>query len=147
MKHQKLAILLLLALAGISAIAQSYKLEPITIAGGGGRSTGGTYEAVGTIGQPAAGLLAGGTFTLSGGFWGAVLVESAGPRLSIQYPSAGMAAITWTLADGFSLQRNVDLNGTNWVSVAGSQSTTNAGRVTVLVPLLPQNQFFRLMKP
>lgn len=92
-------------------------------------------------------MLAGGTFTLSGGFWGAVLAESAGPKLSIEYPNAGMAAITWTLVDGFALQRNLDLNGTNWVSVAGSQSTTNAGRVTVLVPLLPQNQFFRLVKP
>ena len=58
MKHRNFVILLLLALTGTSGIAQSYKLEPVTLTGGGGLSTGGTYQALGTIGQPAAGVLA-----------------------------------------------------------------------------------------
>ena len=32
-------------------------------------STGGAYECKGTIGQPDAGTMSGGDFTLSGGFW------------------------------------------------------------------------------
>ena len=38
-------------------------------AGGGGTSTGGVYSVSGTIGQPDAGLLTGGSYTLAGGFW------------------------------------------------------------------------------
>jgi hypothetical protein len=33
------------------------------------RSTGGTFELSGTIGQPDAGVIAGGAFELTGGFW------------------------------------------------------------------------------
>lgn len=40
-----------------------------TVDGGGGRSTGGTLELSGTIGQPDAGTLTGGAFELTGGFW------------------------------------------------------------------------------
>ncbi len=38
--------------------------------GGGGRLSGGDYVLNGTLGQPDAGLLAGGDFMLIGGFWG-----------------------------------------------------------------------------
>lgn len=37
---------------------------------GGGASTGGGFTLSGTAGQPDAGLLTGGEFTLGGGFWG-----------------------------------------------------------------------------
>lgn len=41
-----------------------------TIDGGGGTSTGGTFELTGTIGQPdAGGPMTGGTYSLTGGFW------------------------------------------------------------------------------
>jgi hypothetical protein len=47
-----------------------YDLSWNTIDGGGGKSTGGTFELEGTIGQPdAGGPLTGGTFSLTGGFW------------------------------------------------------------------------------
>jgi len=39
---------------------------------GGGISLGGPYALSGTIGQPAAGKLTGGTYTLKGGFWSSV---------------------------------------------------------------------------
>ena len=45
-----------------------------TIDGGGVmRSTGGDFELSGTIGQPDAGAMSGGDFTLTGGFWFEVL--------------------------------------------------------------------------
>jgi hypothetical protein len=47
-----------------------------SVDGGAGVSTGGTYEVSGAIGQPdasAAGQLAGGPYTLTGGFWAAAV--------------------------------------------------------------------------
>lgn len=41
-----------------------------TVDGGGGASQGDTFTVRGTIGQPDAGVLRGGSYTLSGGFWG-----------------------------------------------------------------------------
>ena len=63
----------LLLLAG-SSLAQSgggYDLTWNTVDGGGGTfSTGGGYRLGGTAGQPDAGMLSGGPYTLGGGFWG-----------------------------------------------------------------------------
>ena len=80
MKHgvlKRLRIILittLLLLATLPVMAQSggpYNLEWNTIdSGGGSLSTGGTYSVSGTAGQPDAGVMSGGAFTLPGGFWG-----------------------------------------------------------------------------
>ncbi len=73
-----LVILILIALTASQtfapASAQSgggYDLTWNTMDGGGGMfSIGGTYQLGGTIGQPDAGTLSGGAYTLRGGFWG-----------------------------------------------------------------------------
>lgn len=74
-----LAVLFLLASVSLRqsqdvALAQSggdYDLSWSTIDGGGYTfSTGGNYSLGGAIGQPDAGLLTGGDYTLAGGFWG-----------------------------------------------------------------------------
>lgn len=61
------------ALPGGVSLAQTgggYELTWSTVDGGGAMfSTGGSYSLGGTIGQPNAGLLSGGSYTLSGGFW------------------------------------------------------------------------------
>jgi hypothetical protein len=66
-------VLLGIALAGTPVAlvgAQEYDLSWYTIDGGGVvRSTGGDFELSGTIGQPDAGIMAGGEFELTGGFW------------------------------------------------------------------------------
>jgi len=64
------ALLLSLLLSPIQA--QNIALDWWTIDGGGGTSTGGLFSVSGTIGQPDAGQLTGGNFTLSGAFWGMV---------------------------------------------------------------------------
>ena len=81
MKRTKQARIILPALAALLAAftmlsyaqtAGDYDLTWSTVDGGGGTfSTGGTYELGGTIGQPDAGGLSGGTYTLEGGFWSA----------------------------------------------------------------------------
>jgi len=50
-------------------VSGEYELSWYTIDGGGGRSTGGPYELVGTIGQPDAAYSSGGNYELLGGFW------------------------------------------------------------------------------
>lgn len=64
---------LALALAGALATSAAHAYDPITwrsIDGGGViAATGGGYRLGGTIGQPDAGTLSGGAFTLHGGFW------------------------------------------------------------------------------
>jgi hypothetical protein len=69
-----MSVLLISALsvsAGIGAAqnSNSYDLSWSTIDGGGGTSIVRTYVLSGTIGQPDAGLLNGGSYTLAGGFW------------------------------------------------------------------------------
>ena len=45
------------------------------VAGGGGTSTGGTYQVSGTIGQhDAGGPMTGGNYSLTGGFWALISV-------------------------------------------------------------------------
>ena len=60
-------ILLIFSLA--TTVFADYKLIWYTIDGGGGRSGGGSYVVMGTIGQPEAGAMAGGSYELLGGFW------------------------------------------------------------------------------
>jgi hypothetical protein len=75
MKYHVVGCLAVLALLGLvaSALAQSggpYDLTWNSIDGGGYTfSTGGGYELGGTIGQPDAGCMIGGGYTLGGGFW------------------------------------------------------------------------------
>lgn len=67
-------IILALLLPVEAALAQSgggYDLTWNTVDGGGyAWSTGGGYALGGTVGQPDAGALTGGGYTLTGGFWG-----------------------------------------------------------------------------
>jgi hypothetical protein len=61
---------LLATLTGAAQVGGPYDLSWSTIDGGGWTfSTGGTYSLGGTIGQPDAGVMSGGPYTLQGGFW------------------------------------------------------------------------------
>lgn len=80
--HKRLilvAVLLTLLLVLSSALAQAdgdYDLSWWTVDGGGQTfSSDGRYRLGGTIGQPDAGILEGGGYTLVGGFWGAAPVQ------------------------------------------------------------------------
>jgi hypothetical protein len=88
MKHiSLLSAMVILAITATAALAQTgggtstmlsagYELMWSTIDGGGYMfSTGGGYSLGGTMGQPDAGALSGGGYTLIGGFWGGTAVE------------------------------------------------------------------------
>jgi hypothetical protein len=63
-------------------LAQSggtFNIEKSVIAGGGGQSSGGTFDLTATIGQPLAGTTSsGGTFTVNSGFWQLAPITIAG---------------------------------------------------------------------
>lgn len=65
-----LALLSVVLLIGTALAAGGYDLPWYTVDGGGGTSSGGGYALSGIIGQPDAGLIQGGDFTLGGGAWG-----------------------------------------------------------------------------
>jgi hypothetical protein len=75
---KRLIFLILLALMLVVGVSSSqaqsgggYDLKWNTIDSGGATfSAGGTYSLGGTIGQPDAGSMSGGSYTLVGGFWG-----------------------------------------------------------------------------
>src|SRR5437764_10911152 len=108
MKSLKIT-LLLFAVTSTAALAQSFSIDWFTIDGGGGTSTGGVYSVSGTIGQPDAGHMSGGNFTIDGGFWGIIAaVQTPGaPLLRIFLTSSNTVVVAWPApSTGFSLQQN-----------------------------------------
>ena len=65
----KVIVFFILVMILVCGCFADYDISWYTIDGGGGISTEGDYELVGTIGQPDAGVMSGGDFVLSGGFW------------------------------------------------------------------------------
>ena len=124
--------------------AQSYSIDWHTIDGGGVTSTGGVYSVSGTLGQPDAGKMSGGNYSIDGGFWGlnAAVHTPGAPLLTIAPATPGNATLSWTPATaGFVLQETLSLSPTNWVnSVSGA---TNP----VVVPATLPTKFYRLFKP
>ena len=143
---------LLLALAVFTADAQDYAIDWWTVDGGGGTSTGAVYSVNGTIGQPDAGGMSGGTFTLVGGFWGVVAANQTpgGPLLSVVLTNGGVTvswprpAEGWVLDEVASLVAAAGSNG--WTQVA-LPYVTNATQIQVTVPPpVTGNRFYRLRK-
>ena len=140
---------LLILFSPMAVIAQSYSIDWFTIDGGGGTSTGGVYSVTGTIGQPDAGAMSGGNFSLTGGFWSLLsVVQTAGsPLLTISLTSSNTALISWpSPATGFNLQ--VNTNGVSTVNWSNITSVQDGGAIRYLIVNPPNgNRFYRLFKP
>ena len=138
----KKAILMLGLLIPVISFAQSYTIDWYKVAGGGGTSTGGTYQVSGTIGQhDAGGPMTGGQYSVTGGFWSLIsAVQTPGaPLLTITYVG-GQAVVSWSPSvTGWTLQTNNNLAAGTWGNYAG-QVVNN--RVTNAPPI--GNVFFRL---
>lgn len=73
MNNQRRFALSILAAAMCAPAAHAQlQINWSTIDGGGGTSAGGSFTLSGTMGQPDAGVLSGGSFAVSGGFWAVV---------------------------------------------------------------------------
>jgi hypothetical protein len=137
--------------AGLFAVtsglkAQSYSIDWHKVAGGGGTSTGGVYSVSGTIGQPDAGVLSGGNYSLVGGFWGIIAaVQTPGaPVLTITRTATNSVVVSWPYpSTGFSLQQNPDLKTTSWTPPPQTVNTNASINWIVINPPLG-NLYYRL---
>ncbi|MSU58561.1 MAG: hypothetical protein EXS35_10345 [Pedosphaera sp.] len=132
-----------------NAHAQSYSIDWSTIDGGGGTSTGGVYTVSGTIGQPDAGAMSGGNFSVAGGFWSLLsVVQSPGaPLLAITITPTNTAMVSWpSPSTGFTLQQNTNsVASVNWSNVA--TSPTDNGTIKYIIVNPPSgNRFYRLFR-
>jgi hypothetical protein len=153
LNHPSWAIATLLLVIALSAArAQTYSIDWQTIDGGGGTSTGGVYSVSGTIGQPDAGTMSGGSFTLQGGFWGVIAaVQTTGaPLLSITLNSQpSTITVSWPLpANGWVLEwTNTVANASApWPQVTPPYQT-NSTQAWITVSAPAGNRFYRLHKP
>jgi hypothetical protein len=142
-----LVVCLLVCVLRLPAFAQSYSIDWYKVAGGGGASTGATYQVSGTIGQPeAGGAMSGGQYSLTGGFWSliAVVQTPGGPTLTITN-SGNSVTISWPVAPaGVVLQQNGDVaNPAGWSPYGGTISTANGVSSITLTPPAG-TQFYRL---
>jgi hypothetical protein len=128
--------------------AQSYSIDWYKIGGGGGSSTGGTYQVSGTIGQPDAGaVMIGGNYSLTGGFWSVITaVQTAGaPLLTVSFNgNPATVTVSWPITSGnYVLQQNADLKTTNWTP-SGLPISTNGTTLSVTISPPAGNLFLRL---
>ena len=131
------------------AMAQSYSIDWYKVAGGGGTSTGGTYQVSGTIGQPdASGAMSGGQYSVTGGFWSLInVVQTVGvPKLIIAPNGPNSVKILWPApaTNSYILQQNNNLTlPAGWITT-GYAITNGFGTnfCTISPPL--GNLFFRL---
>ena len=141
-------ILLIGVLLPSLCIAQQYSVAWYKIAGGGGASTGSTYQVTGTIGQPDAGTaMSVGTYSLTGGFWSliAVVQISGAPSLTITHSVNGLN-ISWPYpSSGWTLQQNSNLATTAWSATGGVSNDGTNNFITIPSP--SGNLFFRLTHP
>jgi hypothetical protein len=141
---KKLYLLLGLLIPAVS-FAQSYSIDWYKVAGGGGTSTGATYQVTGTIGQhDAGGAMTGGSYSLTGGFWSLYAVQTLGaPPLTITH-SGNSVKVLWPYpSTGWMLQQNSDLTlPANWSASGGISNDGVNNFITLTSPT--GNLFFRL---
>jgi len=139
-------VLMTLAFTALVARAQTnYTIGWYTIDGGGGTSTGGTYQVSGTIGQPnASGAMTGGNYSLTGGFWSLIAAVQTGGAPTLYITSSGnTVTVYWQDVSGWSLQQNNNLNSSGGWSVNSSWTTSNGTNYLNITPPTG-NLFFRL---
>lgn len=143
-------IVVSLLLLEVTAWSSNYDISWYTIAGGGGTSSGGSYTLSGTMGQSSAGRMAGGSYSIEGGFWGLVAaIQTPGAPLLSIIRTNDTVIVSWPIpATGFVLVQTNQLTGVagSWPQVPFPY-VTNAWEIQVTLPATPGNQFFRLSKP
>lgn len=131
------------------ALAQSYNIDWYKVAGGGGTSTGGTYQVSGTIGQPdASGAMTGGNYSLTGGFWALIQVAQTpgAPALYISH-SANLVTVYWQNVTGWNLYQDSNLAAPIASWPASSAPTLSGGTNYLSISNPAGNLFFRLKNP
>ncbi len=145
----KQIILMISLLVPLASFAQQYSIDWYKVAGGGGTSTGGTYQVSGTIGQhDAGGPMTGGSYSLTGGFWALIsVVQTPGtPNLTITFTGPNSVKVSWPNTGSYTLQQNSAVGGGTWTP-SGYSITTANGTNSITVTPPTGNLFFRLSNP
>jgi hypothetical protein len=142
-------ILLFGLLVPASSHAQTYAITWYKVAGGGGTSSGGTYQVSGTAGQQdASSAMTGGTYFLTGGFWSIIdLLQIPGPPELTITQSGDSVIISWPDTGSYVLQQNSNLAATgDWITSPYTVSTSDGTNSITITP--PTGDlFFRLANP
>ena len=147
----KISLVILCLILPPLGFAQPYSIDWYKIAGGGGTSTGGTYQVSGSLGQPdASGAMSGGRYSVTGGFWALInVVQMPGvPKLIIVPNGANSVKILWPdpTTNTYTLQQNANLALANWVT--SGYAISNVGGTNAITITPPTgNLFFRLANP
>ncbi len=137
----------MLLLLVATLVQAQFAIDWFTMDGGGGTSTGGVYSVSGTIGQPDAGKMSGGNFSIDGGFWGivAAVQTPGGPLLAIERLGSTVRVYWLRPATSFLLDQSLTVTGT-WAQVSFPYAT-NATHISITVPAPAGNKFYRLRQP
>ena len=140
---------LVLCLFCLHATAQSYSVDWYKVAGGGGTSTGGTYQVSGTIGQhDASGAMSGGNYSVTGGFWSLInVVQTPGlPNLVIVRNGTSSVKVLWLdpATNTYTLQQTPILGAGNSWATCGYVITPANGTNSITITPPTGNLFFRL---
>lgn len=144
-----LYFILLPSAFSLRAFAQSYTINWYKVAGGGGTSTGGTYQVSGTIGQPdASSAMSGGQYAVTGGFWSLIsVVQTPGtPNLTITFVGPDSVVVSWPDTGSYTLQQNGNLASGTWTTGSYTVNTANGTNSVTITPPA-DNLFFRLANP
>jgi hypothetical protein len=149
-RHSAVSVLLAI-IARWQVFAQSYSIDWDAISGGGGTSSGGSFEVSDTIGQAAVGnATASGSYALADGFWsllaGGGAFELETPELIITFdPQSSTVTVSWpSPSTGFLLQQTgnpTDPGG--WSAYGGTVSDNGTTRSVTISPPVGVT-FFRL---
>ena len=149
MKNILKTLFLTAALLLPAAANAQYSIDWYKVAGGGGTSTGGTYQVSGTIGQPdASGAMTGGNYSLTGGFWSLISVVQTGglPNLTITH-AGNSVIVSWLDTGSYTLQQNSNLAASAGWTTSGYTITTANGTNSITITQPTGNLFFRLANP
>ncbi|MGO8928775.1 MAG: hypothetical protein ACLQU3_18060 [Limisphaerales bacterium] len=145
-----LAFCLLISPFCLCANAQSYSIDWYKVSGGGGTSTGATYQVNGTIGQPdAGGQMTGGNYSLTDGFWSLISVVAAPglPNLTITLVGPNSVVVAWPNTGSYTLQQNSNLAVPGGWTTSGYSITTANGTNSITITPPVGKLFFRLSDP
>ena len=132
-----------------NAAAQNYSIDWYKVAGGGGTSTGATYQVTGSLGQPdASSAMSGGPYSVTGGFWSllAVIQTPGLPNLSIAH-SGSSVIVSWPNTVTCTLRTNSNLAPMSGWGAYGGTVNTGSGTNSVTISPPTGKLFFRLSQP
>ncbi|HYN89861.1 MAG TPA: hypothetical protein VER55_15110 [Ardenticatenaceae bacterium] len=136
--------MLLVALAAQASSGGPYDLSWWTVDGGGATfSSNGIYAVGGTVGQPDAGRLGGGSYTVLGGFWGvgaageepaATSTPTEGPAPTVTQAATSGPSATATRTGTPAVSATATLTGTP--GPAPTETVTPVSGHTLYVPFM-----------